>query len=234
MRILNIVLYDLKFQFKYGFYFAYLFVGIFYIAILRFLPVGFQNPAAQFIIYTDTSLLGFMFIGGIILLEKSQNTLEFLFVTPMKISEYIISKLISLTFMALLISFLIIFSGYGFNINYLSFISGIVLNSILITELGIIVGAHSKTINHYLINFIFTFPLFVIPLLDLLNIIDNPVFYILPTQCTFKLIESGFSNTLNIKQILLISVYLIITVFLLYKLTYKHFYKNIVLKAGDE
>lgn len=38
MRLKNLILGDIKFQFKYGFYFLYLFLSIIYICIINVFP----------------------------------------------------------------------------------------------------------------------------------------------------------------------------------------------------
>lgn len=73
MRALNIFLYDVRYQFKYGFYFLYTVVSIVYIVILLFIPEDFLRPIASIIILTDPAALGFFFIGGMVLLERGEG-----------------------------------------------------------------------------------------------------------------------------------------------------------------
>lgn len=47
-------------------------------------------------IYSDPAAMGLFFMGAIVLLEKSQRVLNSLAVSPVKVSEYILSKVISL------------------------------------------------------------------------------------------------------------------------------------------
>ncbi len=59
-------------------------------------------------------MLGFIFIGVMVLYEKGQHTLQALSVCPIKFENYIWSKVISLTILALPICFGIVFSAHGF------------------------------------------------------------------------------------------------------------------------
>jgi len=73
MRALNIFFCDVRYQFKYGFYFLYTAVSIVYISILVFIPESFLRPIAAIIILTDPAALGFFFIGGMVLLERGEG-----------------------------------------------------------------------------------------------------------------------------------------------------------------
>ncbi|QNO13949.1 hypothetical protein HYG86_03775 [Alkalicella caledoniensis] len=90
------LLHDIKFQFRHGFYIAYLVASIVYVAILRLLPLEPRNFILPIILFTDPAVLGFFFISGIFFLERDQNILENLFVTPYSIKNYILNKVISL------------------------------------------------------------------------------------------------------------------------------------------
>ncbi|HBF6649319.1 TPA: ABC transporter permease, partial [Clostridioides difficile] len=96
MRLKNLILGDIKFQFKYGFYFLYLFLSIIYICIINVFPTFMREKIAIIMIYSDPAAMGLFFMGAIVLLEKSQRVLNSLAVSPVKVSEYILSKVISL------------------------------------------------------------------------------------------------------------------------------------------
>ena len=117
MRAAAALKYDILFQLRHGFHYAYLFISAVYILILRTLPAEAKSLLLPVIVLTDPTVLGLFFIGGIVLLEKGQRTLESLFVTPLRILEYIGAKTVSLTVMALAVSFIISFLAAGFSFN---------------------------------------------------------------------------------------------------------------------
>ena len=126
-RLLALIKGDLKLQFRYGFYTVYAVVTVLYLLILSQIPAQNREIAVSFIIYTDPALLGFYFIGGLILLEKDEKTLDCLVSTPIRIKEYLISKQVSLTILAILSSSVIVLFFYGVNFSYLLLLSGIIL-----------------------------------------------------------------------------------------------------------
>ncbi|KXS49143.1 fluoroquinolone transport system permease protein [Halanaerobium congolense] len=127
MRIITVLKHDLRFQFRHKFYHVYLIISLIYIALLLNLPGDLRTFIAGIIIFPDPSMLGFTFISAIILLEKENNILESLFVTPLKLDEYIIAKLISLGLISLFSSLFIAIATIQSRVNYFLLISGIIL-----------------------------------------------------------------------------------------------------------
>lgn len=189
MRLLSAILNDIKIQFRSGFYYAYLFVCVLYILLVFQIPVEYRSFGVFYVIFTDPTVLGFYFIGGIILLERRQKTLASLFVTPLKLNEYILSKVISLTVLALLSSLLISVVLLGFNFNIPVFILTVTLASILFTLIGITLGVRAKDINHYLfVSALYLLPIFF-PVLGFLGIVNKYIFMIIPTHSILNLLN---------------------------------------------
>jgi len=212
MRIAAAVKYDILFQFRHGFYYAYLLVGTLYVLILRGIPEHFKETVATLIIFTDPSVLGFFFIGGIVLMEKGQKTLENLFVTPLRLEEYIWSKLISLTVLSTLVSIGIIAIGYGRPHNPLALILGVILSSLLFTLIGIIASARAKGLDEYILASLWYMPIIFLPILEYLDLFTSPLFYIFPTKAALCLMQAAFSSIRPAQVIYAVSCLLVWTV----------------------
>lgn len=193
MRALSAIKYDIKFQVRYGFYYAYLLLTVVYILGLRMLPEAYRTFATGLVIFTDPSVLGFFFISGIVLMEKSQNTLESLFVTPLQVSEYIWAKVVSLTLLSLLSSLAIAVFTLGASFNVLLLVVGVGLSSVFFTLLGFALAARAKSLNQY---FFYSVPTFVLdlPLLKYLGFLDAWLYYLLPSKPTLLLIEGALGR----------------------------------------
>lgn len=192
MRLLSALNADLRFQFRHGFYGVYIIVVVLYILILRGVPDELVSWVSVFLILSDTSVLGFFFIGGILILERGQGILNALFITPLRSFEYLISKVVSLSFLALAASLLIIVAGTGILKNLLTFSACIFLTSSLFILLGCIIAGRSQTVNSYFASSIlYLFPMFL-PLLGFFNIYSHPVFYLIPTQPVITVTSSLF------------------------------------------
>jgi len=192
MRMAGAIAYDIKLQHRHGFYYAYLVISLFYIVLLCLLPASSREMADVLLTFTDPSMLGFFFIGGLVLLEKGQDIHNTLFVTPYKPEEYMMSKTLSLTLLSMISSYLIHVSQFGFSTNPLLFMTGVFLTSVFFTLTGMGVAFRCRSLNgFFFLSTLVTF-VFMLPIMDFLNIWSTPIYYILPTQGSFMLLRSAF------------------------------------------
>jgi fluoroquinolone transport system permease protein len=189
------------------------------------------------LLFFDPATIGIMFIGALVLFEKSENVLQALVITPMKTDDYLLSKIISLTILsvisaAIFITLLNIFGDVDFDIIFLAL--GIILTSVLLILLGFILVSRVNSINEYLLFMVvaflgLTFP----PMLHLSGLYENVIFYLWPTQASFTLFTGVFNAaSLELWEIAYGISYQIIWIGILYFLAKKAFHKHIVLKGG--
>lgn len=196
-----------------------------------------QTQVHSVLLFFDPALIGIMFVGALVLFEKSENVLQALVITPMKTDDYLLSKIISLTILSIISALIfmllmMIFNETSFNLIFL--LSGIILTSVMLILIGFILVSRVNSINGYLLGMVIgflglTFP----PLLQLFNIIENPVFYLWPTQASFILLEGVFNAaSLETWEIIYGIGYQLFWIVLLYYSSKKAFYEYIVLKGG--
>ena len=113
-------------------------------------------------------------------------------------------------------------------------IVGIILTSVMLILVGFILVSRVNSINGYLLAIVISFlGLTFPPLLQLFGIIENPVFYLWPTQASFVLFDGVFNSvSLELWEIAYGLLYQIVWIIFLYYLAKKAFYKYIVLKGG--
>lgn len=231
MRLISSLKQDITFQYRHGFYYAYLVVTIIYIFILKFLPASYQNDFLVFVIFSDTSILGYFFIGGIVLLEKGQGILNNIFITPLRLYEYIISKALSLSFLSLLASITIVFFTHCPPINLSLFMAGVFLSNLCFTFLGLAISARSVNVNSYLLTASLIIIPFCLPLLAHFNILENNTFHLLPTYASLTLIKTIFLQ-LNNKVAIFAILSLLIWCYLTYLLAIRWFTRYVILRIG--
>lgn len=194
MRILHALRYDILFQYRHRFYHAYALITAAYVAGLLLMPQSMRPMATVFLLFSDTATLGFFFIGAIVLLEKDQNMLASLFVTPLRLHEYFIAKVLSLAFISLSSALLILIFTQE-NIPRLSlFMAGFLLSSALFTILGVYFAVIAKNVNDYFLKSLSTGLIAALPLLGWLDIIKSPFLKLLPTHATLVLIDVVFHD----------------------------------------
>lgn len=149
MRLAKLILGDIRFQFKYGFCFTYAVFSALYVFLIFIFPEAWREKSASIMIYSDPAAMGLFFMGAIVLLEKSQRVLNALAVSPVKVSEYIAAKVLSLMFISVLVSLILAFTA-GLKNIWLVLIST-ALTSVIFTLLGLIAAAKVNSLNQYAI-----------------------------------------------------------------------------------
>lgn len=182
---------DALFQFRSGFYAIYLILSLIYIIIVNTLPTKWGAIAVPFMIFSDPSVLGFFFIGGLVMLEKGQGILDLVSVTPLSEVEYLLSKIISLNVIALLASLAIVtFTHQSFNLILL--ILSVLLSSSFFTMFGFLVALSSHSINQYFGKVIPLMLLIIIPVFSLIGFPFSKLFYVFPSTASAKLMIDTF------------------------------------------
>ena len=232
MRALTAAVFDVRFQFRHGFYYAYLVVCILYILIIRSLTGEAASIVATLLIFSDTSVLGFFFVGGVILLEKDQRTLETLFVSPLRIYEFIIAKILSLAVLSVVMSLVIMVFSIGTSFKPVLFLAGVLLSSAFFTLLGITFSAYSRSINVYLFKSSFGIMLIFLPMLGYFKLFETPFFYLFPTKASLILIESAFKSFQPMELVYAVAC-LLLWIAAIGIIAHNSFYKNIIMKIGE-
>ncbi|HKL33361.1 MAG TPA: ABC transporter permease [Tangfeifania sp.] len=225
--LFRLTLWDLKIQARNGILTVALVIAAIYTGIFFLLGLRGNDKILVAIIFADPTFMGFIFTGVLVLFEKSSNTLQALVVTPVKIWQYFFAKAISLSLIALLICFAMVFAGHGFRFNYPIFVAAIFLSSVLFIFLGFIGVAKVKTFNQYII----VIPLFIAPLslpyLNYFGVTDTWWFYILPTQGSFILFKGAFESV-SAAEIIYALSYLSISIGITYLISKRLFMKHII------
>jgi len=183
---------DLKFEQKQGFFMIYLVISFLYILLLAQIPESFRMLILPFVIFSDPSVLGLFFIGGILLLEKQQGILQSIVVTPLSSMEYMISKVCSLTLVALFAGILISAFIAAQEVNYISLMVGIILTSSFFTLMGILIACRARTVNAFFVKMIPVMLFLVLPVFLLIPFWDQSLLNIIPTVACLRMVYGAY------------------------------------------
>ncbi len=150
MIVRKLLLGDVAFQFKYGFYFIYLVFSVLYIGLLFAFDESWRGKAAILMIFSDPSAMGLYFMGAIVLFEKSERVLNSIAVSPVKPFEYVLSKLCSIGLISTMVS-LAIGIPAGIVTKPIEFISGVFFCSCLFSAIGLIIACRTTTLNQFVL-----------------------------------------------------------------------------------
>jgi fluoroquinolone transport system permease protein len=178
-------------------------VSVIYIILILVIPEEPRRLLLPFFLFTEPSVLGIFFIGGILFFEKEQGTLNTLFITPVRPVEYLVSQTVSLAMVALGLCAVILAVSGNVTIRTLWILPGILMTSVLFTCWGIVLASRSSSLMNYLIvSGLSDFPI-VLPLLDHFGLMKSNLLYLIPTQGTLTLIRMGLGEEEPVIRIIL-------------------------------
>lgn len=172
-------------------------VTLIYIAIFKAIShFGNADKILILVIFNDPALLGFLFVGVMVLFEKNENTLQALSVSPMKEENYIFSKAVSLSVVSVICCFSLAFAGVGNNFNYFHYFFASLFTTLLFTFLGFILVAGVNSFNHFLMKAVGMLIVLSIPFLGYYNVLPRAYFLWMPAQPCIDLFRVSFDTNL--------------------------------------
>jgi fluoroquinolone transport system permease protein len=99
---LRLVLWDVRVQARERIYLFTVFTTAFFAAAVALMPANAPATVITAILFLDPAVVGMGFVGGLVLLERSQGTPPALAVTPASPADYVLAKLV--TFLGLTIA----------------------------------------------------------------------------------------------------------------------------------
>lgn len=230
-RILSSMRWEIRLQFRHGFYYAAGFVAMLAILVLRQLPPELMAQALPVFVMGNMTLNTFYFMAALVLLEKDDGVLEGLVVTPLRRGEYLWTKLLTLIFLTVLENGIIVTAVVGLTYNPFWLLLGIGLMGFFYALYGFVIVARYDSINSFIFPSIFwTLPL-SLPLLQYLGLVQAPWMALHPMNASLQLLAGAFRPTTPAQAALDIG-YGLLWLILIYQVALRAFDRFIVLKRG--
>lgn len=222
---------DARLQVRNGFYYAATFVAVIFALLLRWVPASQLGRYLPALVFSNLMINAFYFIGGLVLLEKGEGTLEAQVVTPLRSSEYLISKLITLNALSLAENLFIVLVAYGAGFNAMVLIAGISLTVAIYCLYGFLVVARYDSINEYLFpSILYTF-LIPLPLLNYFGVWESWLHYLHPFQAPLLILQAAF-EPVRAWQIVYGALYSALWIALLYRMSERAFERFVIAREG--
>ena len=200
-RFLRAMKTDVMIQWRTKLYIIGIVAGVIVAATFAWLATPEQlpgwTPALLMIVVGGSTLL---YVGAMILLEKDQGILSATIVSPMRPSEYLWSKIITLTALATLEAIVMIggamlimsFSEELTVPNIPLLLIGVIALGILYTLTGILLIVRFDKITDFLIPMAGVAVLFQLPFIYFLGWIKHPALLVIPTSAPTVLMQGAF------------------------------------------
>ncbi|MFA5268875.1 MAG: hypothetical protein WC379_12965 [Methanoregula sp.] len=199
-------------------------VALWSILLQVFMPANTGRVVGA-LIFLDPAILGFVFIGALVLFEKTNRSLQALVVTPMEPREYLLTHIITLTGIALIASLALVVLSQGVVFNYLYFFTGVVLTSAFFILAGFVAVSRFSSVNEYFIAGAGALMVLNIPLIHYFGLSDNGLFYLFPTQASLILLSGIFEPVSlfdSIYAVAMLSAWIVLGYYLAKKMFQTH------------
>lgn len=183
---------DIRLQWRNGFYYASAFVALVLTLLLLQFPDIDLIALWPAIILENLVINAFYFMSGLVFLEKGEGTIEALLVTPLLDWEYLASKVLSLTLLALVETMVVVLIISGMPANPLWLLLGLLLQIGIFSLYGFIVVARYDSISEFLLPSILWTMAYSLPLLTYFDLVDSRLMFLHPIQAPLALIEAAF------------------------------------------
>lgn len=191
-RLLASVRCDVRLQLRNGFYHAAgLVVGLWALLLYgaRGLAWGAVLPA---LVMGNLVMSTFYFMGGLVLLERGERTLEARVTTPLRTGEYLASKVLTLTALAVVENFLLSLVLAGTGVRVLPLVAGSALAAALFALGGFVAVARYRSINEYLLPSVLYSSALLLPVFAYFGVVESPLLYLHPLQAPLVLLQAAF------------------------------------------
>lgn len=204
-------------------------ISVFYVLIIYLIKdfAGVEK-FITLLIYNDPAVVGFIFIGISMILEKDQEVLTALFVTPLNHHSYLISRITTLSAIGFSGALAMILTAKGTSFNFLHFSIGAFSTCILFCLLGIFVVSYTTEVLHFLLRAIPLLIFMSLPLLNYFELTDLGFLKLFPVQGGLNLMVNSYAKSPDFGEIVFGYLSIVVWTPFLYWLVYRIFMARII------
>lgn len=161
--------------------------------MIRMLPVLFLAAVG---------VMAAFYVAALIIFERDQHTLDAMFVSPLQLSEYLNSKVLTVTVIVLVEGIVLVLVALGvFGTNWLLLVTGTALLGAMFVLVGTILVVRFATITDFLIPASLVTLVLELPVLYFAGFSDSPLWLLIPTSAPTMLVWGAW-HTLEVWQVI--------------------------------
>lgn len=210
-RLWGTLVNDIRLQWRNGFYYATGVMLAVFVLLLVQAPredVRFLLPA---VIVNNIIVNGFFFVAGLVLLEKSEESLQAQVVTPLRPVEYVASKALSLTLLSIIENGLLAYLAMGGAVSPGWLLWGIGTGTCFFMLCGLITVVRYDALNAFLLPSVGVSTLLALPLLPYFGVgetaLTTALIYVHPLQPVLLALQAGTGGALAGWQVVYVLLY---------------------------
>lgn len=189
-RIRATLMNDALQQFRNGFYYATAFVALIDALLVSQVPGSQLRWLLPAVVNNNLVVVTFYFVAGLVLLERTEGSLQARVVTPLRAGEYLASKTATLAALSLAPNLLAVGIATGWSFAALPMVAGMLLASALLVLFGFAAVARYASIGEFLLPSVGYVMVLMLPLVYAAGW-DHWLLYLHPLQAPLVLLRAG-------------------------------------------
>ena len=209
----------------------FMIIGItaFYVAIIPFLnDIGNTEKFVTLLILNDPSIIGFMFMGLSIILEKDQGVFSALSVTPINHHIYLISRALTLSGISMICVWGMVLMAKGTSFNFIHFSVGTFYTCVIFSFVGVFMVSFTTDILQFLLRSIPLMIVMSLPLLNYFEFADSNILRLFPLNGALVLIKNSYLDTPNLAEVGFGYLSIAVWTPMIYMISYRTFMARLV------
>ncbi len=145
-------------------------------------PIKMNYYMIPILLLTEAVMVGIVFVFTMIFTEKNEGTIYAYSITPGRIFEYLLGKVLYLIFLGLIFTSVFCLPLFGFRVNYLELFLVIALGSFFSTSVSLIFASFYDNISQSLFSMLALNLVLIVPMFSyLIPSFNPPIMRIIPT-----------------------------------------------------
>jgi fluoroquinolone transport system permease protein len=223
---------------KYNILQISLFLAVVYSVIIYFTSAQEAQSLVALLVFVDVSMMSIIMLGAGLFFEKQEGTLKSMLVSPVKLHQIVLAKIMSTVLLSLLTAVIlsaVAMVAHGASINVALLLLYATLGATVHVSIGFLLTFMSKDFNSLLINYMIFVFLFTLPtLLYTLGVIPLAYRFFLflsPSYVTQLLISTSMGVSMPIFEHLFAILYSVAIIVVLYQTVIRKKLKRYVIRG---
>lgn len=194
-RVVQMVRWDVTLQIRGHLYTATFFVVAFLCAVALLVPwEPLPVELTVVLIFADPAVMGLSFVGGFVLMERGQNTLAALAVTPLPGRIYVLAKIVSFTLLGAVAGIVVAWVATGGRFDVAKLLLALLLSNAVAVLVGFALVARAASVNRFLAYLAMASFLGSVPLIGFFGFAPAPLdlaLWLIPSYAMLELFEAS-------------------------------------------
>jgi fluoroquinolone transport system permease protein len=194
-RLAAALRYDARLQWRYGLYLVGALIAAFFSLLLSPLDTAAYGFALPAFIVGNITTTTFFFVAVLVLFEKQEGSLTALCISPLRTHEYLLSKVLSLAFLAIAETGVMIAFVFDGSLSWPLLLFGMLALCAVFTLVGFITVVRFASITDFLLPAVLVVIAMELPLLGSLGVVPSNGWLLFPIGGPLELLAGAVAQS---------------------------------------